>query len=156
MDNEDLRDKVLNVMELGREIFVFSTVDDEGRPHMRYMATLDYEDDYSAFFLGCTMSSNKVRHIRHNPNVQLLFAAPDYLHVVTITGQASILDSIDKKRELWEKYPVLAGYLKAPDDPDFGIIRLEPEYADLLDFNNGFYAIRVPWDTPVPAEASGA
>lgn len=156
MDNADLRDKVLNVMELGREIFVFSTVDDEGRPHARYMATLDYEDDYSAFFLGCTMSSNKVRHIRHNANAQLLFAAPDYLQVAMISGQASILDSMEKKREFWEKYPVLAGYLKAPDDPDFGMIRFEPEYADLLDFNNSFNAVRVAWDSLLPTEASGA
>ena len=156
MDNEDLRDKVLNVMELGREIFVFSTVDDEGRPHARYMATLDYEDDYSAFFLGCKASSSKVQHIRRNASAQLLFAAPDFLQVVTISGQASAIDSMEKKREFWEKYPVLAGYFKAVDDPDFGMLRFEPEYAELLDFNNSFDAVRVAWDSLVQSKTPGA
>jgi len=152
MDNDDLNERVRRVIELGRQIFIFSTVDEEGRPHSRYMATLDNEEDYSVFFMGCKAMSNKVRHIAHNPNTQLLFAAPDFLQVASVSGKASVENSIEKKRELWEKFPVMAGYFSGPDDPDFVMIRFVPEYADYLNFNTDFDAQRVEWGEPIATQ----
>ena len=54
---------------------------------------------------------------------------------------------------MWDEYPVVAGYFKSFDDPDFGLIRFEPEFADFLDFNERLEAITVPWQQEATVES---
>jgi len=145
MTENELREKVRKVIELGKQIFVFATVDDEGRPHSRYMGVLDIAPDYSAFFLACETDSEKVHDVVQNPHSQLLFATPDFLQVATVSGRAEMVESAERKREFWEANPVLAGYFASPDDAKFGMIRFVPEYAEYLDLNVGYHPTRVEW-----------
>ena len=146
MDNAEIREQVLHVIDLGKQIYIFSTVDAENRPRSRYMGLIDIEDDYSAFYMGCKANSNKVKEIKANPNAQLLFTTPDFLEIAAISGKASIEDSPHEKRQFWQKNPALAGYFKTMDDPEFAVIRVIPEFAEYYNVGNNFERCFIPWE----------
>jgi len=153
MVEDDVMDCVRKVIDVGKQIFVLATVDEEGRPHCRYMGVLSIEPDYSTFFLACRTDSNKARQIRHTGFAQLLFASPDFLQVATVSGRAEMVESTERKREFWDNNPVLAGYFSSPEDPAFGMIRFVPEFADYLDLNKGFDPVHAEWEVAQPAHA---
>ena len=153
MDNAEAREHIISVIESGKQIFIFSTVDQEGRPHSRYMGTLNIHDDYSIFYMACKASANKLQQIKANPNAQMLFITPDYMEVVTLSGKACQEDSEEIKKETWEKNPAMAGYFTAADDPEYTIIRFEPELAEYYSSGKNYEAVSVPWGAAAPAKA---
>ena len=152
MDTAEIREHVINVIEAGKQIFIFSTVDQEGRPHSRYMGTLNIHDDYSTFYMACKASSSKLQQIRGNPNVQVLFVTPDYMEVATLSGKAYPEDSDEIKKETWEKNPAMAGYFASAEAPDYAIIRFEPELAEYYCSSKNYEAETIPWGAATPAK----
>jgi len=157
MENEELRDKIIRVIDSGKQIYILSTVDEENRPHSRYMGTIDIADDYSVVYLACKSFSNKVRQIKANPNAQLLFVTPDYMEVASLSGKASFETSEEIKQETWEKNPPMAGYFNTLQDPELTIIRFDPEFAEYCSHANNYQPIRISWQAePVTAHKKPA
>jgi len=152
MENEDLRDNIIRVIDSGKQIYILSTVDDENRPHSRYMGTINVADDYSVIYMACKASSRKVAQIKSNPNAQLLFITPDYMEVVSLSGKASLEISDEIKQETWEKNPPMAGYFNTLQDPELAIIRFDPEFAEYSSHTDNYEPVRLPWQV----EAAGA
>jgi len=146
MADKDIRQRIRRVVDLGKQIYIFTTVDEENRPRSRYMGTLDITDDYAVFYLATQQSSRKVKQIGANPNAQLLFVTPDYLETVTISGKAHLESLEDMKHDMWAKNPMLAGYFSSVEDPEYALIRFESEFAEYINLNEtrGVADI-VPW-----------
>ena len=153
---DELREHIIDVIEAGKQIFIFSTVDQEGRPHSRYMGTLNIHDDYSIFYLACKVSSNKLQQIKGNPNAQMLFITPDYMEVVTLSGKAYPEDSEEIKKETWEKNPAMAGYFTTAEDPEYAVIRFEAELAEYYSSSKNYQAEAIPWGAAVEAKGRKA
>ena len=49
---------------------VFATVDEQGMPHLRWMATLSLRE-FPRLYTITSPESRKIQHIRSNPNVEL-------------------------------------------------------------------------------------
>ena len=144
-DARELEERVIRVVEQGKQIFTFSTVDEQNRPRTRYMGVLDISEDYSSFLMATHASSAKMRHLRHNPNALLMFNTPDFLEIATLSGQARREESEEVRRRFWDKNPVLAAYFSGYDDPEFDAILFVAETAEYLNVNTSSQAVAMPW-----------
>lgn len=88
----------------GRRPGVLSTVDAEGAPHSRWMATTTAER--LPFILTLTAAgSAKVRQIRSNPNVSWLFSNEDFSLVLNLRGRATIHVDTPTVKRAWNAIP---------------------------------------------------
>jgi len=109
-----------------------STVEDN-KPRIRIMHCARCDDDFTIWF-ATSAKSNKTRQINANPNVATLFF--EETKVVRIFGSAVIIDDQAVKTDLWEDE--WARYWKeGPGDPDFVLIKITPDEADMMDLMSG-------------------
>ena len=101
-----------------------ATVDGDA-PWMRAMHAARIEDDLTIWF-ACGASSNKVRQIRANPNVEVAFwdAGKD----LVVSGTADVVTDTETKHAMWddewERY-----FEQGNDDPEYCLLRIEPTRA---------------------------
>jgi hypothetical protein len=57
----------------GKRPGVLATVDEQGMPHLRWMATLSLKD-FPLLYTITSPTSRKIQHIRRNPNVNWMFS----------------------------------------------------------------------------------
>jgi len=75
--------------------------------------------------LSTNTSSEKVRHLRHDPRVALYYCLPEQTHGVMLGGQASFVVEPDLKRAIWQ--PGWEIYFPTgTEDPDYTILQLLP------------------------------
>ena len=72
---------------------LFSTVDFLGMPHTRWMVGVP-DEGISPIYTLTSVDSRKVKHIRECPKVCWLFSTPHQADVVTLYGQARVLESM--------------------------------------------------------------
>lgn len=89
-----------------------------------------HEDSVLWFFLSS--HSEVVRDIQHNPRVNLAYASPEDDHYVSVTGSARVVDSIDKKRELWSTMSQ-AWFPGGVSDPDLTLLGVDISTAEYWD-----------------------
>lgn len=79
---------------------MMTTVDEEGNLQSRPMSTQKAEFDGDVYFFTYD-DSNKAKHIKKEPRVNLAYSAPDRHTYVSLKGKAELSDDRQKMEELW-------------------------------------------------------
>lgn len=79
---------------------VLATVDSEGAPHVRWMATLSLRE-FPHLYALTAPDSRKVEHIRRNPRVSWLFTNEASSVMVTLKGVATIVTEKSAVNRIW-------------------------------------------------------
>ena len=134
-------DETRKVAELlGDERFgLFTTTAPDGTLISRPMAMQEVEFDGDLWFFA-ERNSRKVAHIRTNPQVNV--ATSGSSSWVSLTGNAVVVDQLEKKRELWNEV-VEAWFPNGPEDPDVVLLRVEAASAEYWDSPGGRLASAV-------------
>jgi general stress protein 26 len=111
---------------------LLSTIGINGAPRSRYIGAFSIRDT-GEFFLISMSNANKIQEIRKNPRVQVIFSSKDCKRVLTLSGNASIVQDISLRRMIYEGRKPLELYPVFNDD--FGVIRFVPVHAEYLDIN---------------------
>lgn len=124
--------------------YVMATVDDQGRPQMRWMGALaaDPHDEHVHYIVSSS-KARKVAQLQGNPAVQLLFTAPDYKCIVTISGECDMVQDMAVKRMVWDAIPASADYHSSPEDEGFGVIRFRARCLEVLCVGESHEPVRV-------------
>ena len=81
----------------------FSTVDQEGFPQSRWMATMSF-DDFPNLYTLTSATSRKVAQIQEHPIVHWMFSNQDLSFIVNLTGRAEIyLHEADAMKRIWHQ-----------------------------------------------------
>jgi general stress protein 26 len=118
----------------GKRPGVLATVDEQGMPHLRWMATLSL-NDWPLLYTITSPASKKVRHINHNPNVSWMFSNEEMNVIVNIRGKARIASDPGKMQRVWKMLEdkSKAYFLSiAADGPGFAVIETEIEDIDCI------------------------
>jgi len=113
---------------------VLATVDEKGRPHLRWMATLSMRD-FPVLYTITAPDSRKIQHIKRNPQVSWMFSNEEMNVVVNIHGKARIADDFGKMQHVWKllEDKSKAYFLSITSDPrGFAVIETEIEDIDCI------------------------
>jgi general stress protein 26 len=116
----------------GRRPGILATVDEQGMPHLRWMATLSLQD-FPVLYTITSPRSRKIQHIENNPNVSWMFSNEEMNTIVNIRGKARIASDFGKMQHVWK---MLEDKSKAyflslsTDGPGFAVIETEIEDID--------------------------
>jgi pyridoxamine 5'-phosphate oxidase len=81
---------------------VLATVDDQGRPHMRWMTPTVLRGRPNAVFAVTSPGFAKIVHLSGNQHAQWLIQSPSLREVVSIDGVINVLDVTTLKTEIIE------------------------------------------------------
>jgi len=137
MLDDDLRAFCLDLMASSGDVAV-ATIDADGLPQARVMFNARNRDRFPALvplfkghdrdfliYLGTNTSSPKIRQLRADPSIAVLFADPPRYHSLMLSGRAEIVEDPAVKKALWQEGWEIY-YPGGPDDPDYTVIRLRP------------------------------
>ena len=129
----DIKSRVKALLGDGNVQFIMATVDADSKPCMRWMGAFARDPEnpwvlYAASFSG----ARKMQQIAANPNMQLLFAKPDFSEVATLIGTAEAENSPEIKQLVWNAIPALAQYFTSPEGEDYGLIKFTTKCMELL------------------------
>lgn len=100
----------------------------------RPMAAQQVDDDGNVWFFS-GKDSNKNDEIDKDNRVQLFFANKSSSEYLSVFGEASVVDDIEKARELWN--PVLKTWFNdGIDDPNLSLVQIKPIEAYYWDTKN--------------------
>ena len=130
---DERRERIEKLADLIEDIRIcmLTTVDTDGKPWSRPMATQEVEFGGDLWFFTRD-DSEKVEHIERNRKVGVAFAHPGRQDYVTMAGTALIVKDRDKAEELWAE-PLKAWFPKGLDDPHLRLIKVEVERAEYWD-----------------------
>jgi general stress protein 26 len=138
--DEELKRGCLALLEEAPACYL-TTLDGSGRPFTRAVFNLrnrkEYPDLVELFrehegdlliYVGTNTSSQKIVQLRGNPMACAYFCVPTDFHGLMLSGRAAVVDSRELRHRLWRdswtRY-----YPQGPDDPDYAVVRLQPELA---------------------------
>jgi general stress protein 26 len=113
----------------GKRPGVLATVDENGRPHLRWMATLSLQE-FPMLYTITSPNSRKIEHINRNPEVSWMFTNEEMNAIININGKALITTDSAKMNRIWK---LLEDKSKAyflsihTDGPGFAVIETEIE-----------------------------
>ncbi len=121
---------IAKLSELIRDIRIalLTTVDAEGRFHTRPVQTLEFERNEVLWFFT-DRGSPKADELRHDVRVSLGYADPSKHAYVAVSGTATLVQDVDKARELWT-VEQRAYYPDGPQDPRLALLRVQIERAE--------------------------
>ncbi len=108
---------------------IFATVDEAGRPHLRWMATLSLQD-FPVLYTITSPASRKIEHIERNPQVSWMFTNEEMNIIININGNARLTNDFGTMNRVWK---MLEDKSKAyflnikTDGPGFAVIETEVE-----------------------------
>jgi general stress protein 26 len=80
---------------------ILSTIDRNGVPQSRWMATMSF-DDFPDLYTLTSATSRKVAQIQENPAVHWMFSNQDLSFIVNLSGTAEIyLHEADAMKRIW-------------------------------------------------------
>jgi general stress protein 26 len=118
----------------GKRPGVLATVDENGMPQLRWMATLSLQD-WPLLYTITSPDSRKLQHINHNPSVSWMFSNEEMTVIVNIRGKARIVSDFGKMQHVWKllEDKSKAYFLSiASDGPGFAVIETEIEDIDCI------------------------
>lgn len=135
MTTESTPDQVRKVAELlkaSRTAFLTTTAPD-GTLVSRPMAVQEVEFDGDLWFFS-ELVSRKVSHIAQQPQVNVTVGSSDSW--VSLTGRATVVDDVARKKELWNSI-VEAWFPDGAEDPAIVLLRVEGGSAEYWDSPGG-------------------
>ena len=136
-------------------IAMFTTFGPEG-PRTVPMARQEAEPSAELWFIT-SRSTEHTKALVHESKVALSFSSRDAW--VALTGQAHVVDDIEKLRELWTSFAE-AWLPGGPEDPDAVLLRVDVERAEYWDTPGGriaslisFAKVKLTGDTSTPTTA---
>lgn len=118
----------------GKRPGILATVDEQGMPHMRWMATLSLHD-WPLLYTITSPASRKIRHIVKNPQVSWMFSNEEMNVIVNIRGKAQMTNDSSKMQRIWKllEDKSKAYFLSiASDGPGFAVIETEIQDIDCI------------------------
>ncbi len=140
MDQKEAQKRSREIID-SAEAFVLSTVNGNS-PQSRVMGPKLIEEGMT-IYMETYNDSRKVTQIKRNPRAQLLFMSEDKSEVVTLSGKATMDDSMSLKKRIWQEHPSSADYFTGCDDPRLGLIRFEPDKLEYIGPQTDTQAIEV-------------
>ena len=132
--NSTQSEKALSVLKnilKDTDIIMLTTVSEDGNIVSRPMQTQELEFDGNLWFIT-RRDTTKYQEILANPNVNVTVVGDSY---ASISGTASFIDDIDRKKEFWNKiYEKMFGV--SYDDPILVLIKVESHKAEYWDTGN--------------------
>jgi general stress protein 26 len=120
------------IFDLAKEpqLINLATITEDGKPWVRYM--VGSADETLAIRCCASLCSDKIRHIRHNPNVHLSLGAKEIMTTkewLQVEGTAEISTAKAERHAFW--YDGLKAYFIGPDDPNYCVIIVTPSRIEL-------------------------
>jgi general stress protein 26 len=81
---------------------ILATVDEEGKPAVRWMATLAF-DEFPIFHTLTKPDSRKVAQIAKHPEVNWMFFNHNRSLILNLIGQARVLSDVATLKRIWDK-----------------------------------------------------
>ena len=138
------------LLEVARDIIesaryaTLATADEEGRPRLRIMDPLPPEPGM-VVWLATNPATRKVREIRENPEVALLYFDPDAPGYVSIAGTARLVDDARQKARHWKE----AWTAFYPDRGDAVLlIEVTPRWMEVVSVTHGVTGPDEDWRPP--------
>lgn len=137
---EDRDGNIRKIAEFIREIdfTMMTTIDGEGELESRPMSTQKTEFDGSVYFFTYD-DTDKVRHLRNNPRVNLAYSAPDQQTYVSLKGRAEISKDRQKMEELWSP-ELKAWFPDGLETPGIALIKVKVDSAEYWDSSSSMIA----------------
>lgn len=144
MEEKEIKQGCLDLMQKV-DVLYLSTVDADGFPHTRIMSNLRDKKQHSGLvgmferhkedfliYMVTSSSSVKMRQIRANPKISVLFAVytevPSDFQYLMLCGEVEEVSDRQLKTQLWQ-----AGWeifwQKGAEDPEYTVLRLTPAFA---------------------------
>ncbi|HEY8901024.1 MAG TPA: pyridoxamine 5'-phosphate oxidase family protein [Chthoniobacterales bacterium] len=138
----------------GHHFGVLTTVDSDGAPHARWMATMTFEN-FPRVITLTSAGSSKVKQIRANQHVDWLFANEDFTLVLNLKGRARVFTDTVSIKRAWKaiKDKSHAYFLNNMDgDQEIAVIETVIERIDYTSAQNGLRFTRAFGEEfPTPA-----
>ena len=116
----------------GMRTAMFVTMNEKGQHVGRPMSTQDIEFDGTVFFIT-HKDSNKVTHIKNNPEVGLMYG--EGVKHVSLSGLAEVSQDKAKIKELWSEF--YKAWFEGEDDPNIAVIKVKVSRAEYWDYPGG-------------------
>lgn len=108
---------------------MFSTIGPDGLIHSRPMAIQEVATDGTVWFFGFA-DAPKLAQLDTPAGVNLTFG--NDMRFVSVSGSATVVDDLAKKRELWNPF-AKAWFQTEADDPMVALIRFDPSGGEYWD-----------------------
>ncbi len=127
---------VAKVAELVKDMrmAMLVTIDSQGRPHSRPMATQQAPFDGTLWFMT-SENTAKLTEISANPRVNVAYASSSAESYLSISGNAEVLNDRERIREFWN--PFLRAWFESAEDPTIRLIRITVDEAEYWDTPGG-------------------
>jgi general stress protein 26 len=125
----DLQQRIFELAKTP-QLLNLATVTEEGKPWVRYV--FGHADAKLTFRFCTSLCSDKIRHIRHNPNVHLSLGAKDLMtskEWLQVAGVAAISTSKAERHAFWNDG--FLAYFTGPDDPNYCVVLVKPSLIEL-------------------------
>jgi general stress protein 26 len=127
------REEVITTAQRLGPLASFCTVGFDGTPHVIPLVPVWIGSD---LVFGARVSSLKVRQLRQAPRAAVQYVTPGEMFpdALLLKGQATIVESEEAKRELWNSghFEFLTQVYDGPGDPSLCFIRFTPDRASLI------------------------
>ncbi|MBC7955405.1 MAG: pyridoxamine 5'-phosphate oxidase family protein [Cytophagales bacterium] len=109
---------------------MFTTRHGNGHLHSRPMTTQNGSiDEDSSLWFFMSKSSEPVRDIAAQTAVNISYAEPEDDNYVSVSGDATLVEDVAKKKQLWNKMTE-AWFPKGVTDPDLALVQVRITHAD--------------------------
>lgn len=125
----DLQQRIFNLAK-APQLLSLATITEEGKPWVRYV--VGSADEALSLRFCTSLCSDKIRHIRRDPNVHVTLGAKDLMSAkewLQIEGTAEISTARAELDAFW--YDGLKAYFKGPDDPNYCVVIVTPSLIEL-------------------------
>jgi general stress protein 26 len=134
--NEDIK----KIGEFIREIdfTMMTTIDEEGELQSRPMSTQKTDFDGTVYFFTFE-DTDKIKHIKKNPRINLAYSAPDDQIYLSLKGKAEESKDRAKMEELWSP-ELKAWFPEGLETPGITLIKVHVEAAEYWDASSSMLA----------------
>ena len=100
-DSEDIIGLAKSLVN-GSHAGILATVDQHGKPEVRWMATLSFEE-FPVFHTLTAPDSRKVEQLKLHPDVNWMFSNHDLSLILNLIGRARVLTDTPTLKRVWKQ-----------------------------------------------------
>jgi general stress protein 26 len=134
---QDIKREILKIFSGKPVLASFATITEDGKPWVRYVSSVIDENDMSIRF-ATLINARKVQQIAKQPEVHLTCGVNNAIDVpeayLQIQGKASFSTEKTERGMVWNDE--LKNIFKGIDDPNFGVIKVDPYRIEVCLFDN--------------------